>query len=220
MVTLLAKNIRHLLAKTGTRPVKLARAAGVSPSTVSDWLSGTTKTMEGDNLIKVANFFGVMPADLIEMDLAADGVAEPAPRYGSTPMRFERVPVAGAARLGDDGFYDTMQDDLGGGGGFVLFPTRDRNAYALRIQGDSMRPRFKPGEYVVIDTTRAAEPGQEVVVKTIDGRMMVKVFDWRRLGLVQLSNVNEAHRPITLDESSIILMHRVVGLVQADLHTL
>lgn len=39
----------------------LARHCKVKPPSVSDWVSGKTKSLEGDNLILVASFFGVTP---------------------------------------------------------------------------------------------------------------------------------------------------------------
>lgn len=41
--------------------VDLARAVGVKPPSVSDWLSGKSKTMEGENLLKASKFLGVNP---------------------------------------------------------------------------------------------------------------------------------------------------------------
>lgn len=219
MTTMFGSNIKHLLSITGVRNNKLADAAGVSNGTVGDWLSGKSQGIDGDNLIKVANFFAVRPEQLMHVDLT-QLVREDLAHYSVAPLAslMQRVPVAGTAKLGEDGFYDTLQDDFGGGDGHVVFPTRDRDAYALRVEGDSMRPRFKPGEYVVVEPSRAPEPGHEVVVKTTDGRTMVKVFDWRRGGRVQLGSVNEMHPPISFSESAIEKMHRVVGVVQADLY--
>jgi transcriptional regulator with XRE-family HTH domain len=41
--------------------VELAAAVGVKPPSVSDWLSGKSKTMEGENLLRAAKFLGVNP---------------------------------------------------------------------------------------------------------------------------------------------------------------
>ncbi len=39
----------------------LARHCEVKPSSVSDWVSGETKSIEGENLVRAAAFFGVRP---------------------------------------------------------------------------------------------------------------------------------------------------------------
>jgi transcriptional regulator with XRE-family HTH domain len=43
------------------RPVDLARACGVKPPSVADWLSGRTKRLEGANLLAAAKRLGVRP---------------------------------------------------------------------------------------------------------------------------------------------------------------
>ncbi|WP_153903434.1 helix-turn-helix domain-containing protein, partial [Acinetobacter baumannii] len=60
----LAERLRYAMEILPPKKVKgidLARAVGVKPPSVSDWLSGRSKTMEGENLIKAAKFLGVNP---------------------------------------------------------------------------------------------------------------------------------------------------------------
>lgn len=59
------------------------------------------------------------------------------------------VPVVGTVQAGDEGYWDELQYPVGHGDGFIRYPSRDRNAYALRVKGDSMRPRIKPGEFII-----------------------------------------------------------------------
>lgn len=124
------------------------------------------------------------------------------------------VPVVGTAQLGDDGYWLELDYPTGEGEGFIRYPTKDPNTYALRVKGDSMRPRIKPGEFVVIEPNHSVAPGEEVMVKTVDGRSMVKLLGWRRAGIVELQSVNEDHRPITLDEKDIAVMHYVGAIVK------
>lgn len=69
----LAERLKYAMEVLPLKKVKgvdLARAAGVKPPSVSDWLSGKSKTMEGENLLKAAKFLGVNPLWL------ASGVGE------------------------------------------------------------------------------------------------------------------------------------------------
>lgn len=43
------------------RAADLARACGIKPPSVSDWLSGKTKSIDEDNLLKAARFLNVHP---------------------------------------------------------------------------------------------------------------------------------------------------------------
>ena len=55
------------------------------------------------------------------------------------PLRaLRRVPVSGQVKGGADGYLEETSD----GEGFIEFPTTDSSAYALRVRGDSMHPRF------------------------------------------------------------------------------
>ena len=63
---LFAKNLaRHLKASNKTQ-AELAKAVGVSPGTVSDWLKGRA-IARMDTIQLVAQYFGVNKADLIEV---------------------------------------------------------------------------------------------------------------------------------------------------------
>ncbi len=60
----LANRLRYameVLPPKKVKGVELARAVGVKPPSVSDWLSGKSKTMEGENLLKVAKYLGISP---------------------------------------------------------------------------------------------------------------------------------------------------------------
>lgn len=125
-----------------------------------------------------------------------------------------RVPVVGTVQAGDDGYWEELQYPVGHGDGFVRYPSRDKNAYALRVKGDSMRPRIKPGEFILVEPNAALIPGEEVLVTTTDGRSMVKLLGPRRDGMIELQSINENHRPITLDETEIRCMHYVAAIVK------
>jgi transcriptional regulator with XRE-family HTH domain len=68
----------------------LARACGVKPPSVAEWLNNTTKNVEGKNVLAAAEFFGVNPTWLLtgkgERSRAQQalplGTAEPLATYG------------------------------------------------------------------------------------------------------------------------------------------
>lgn len=139
----------------------------------------------------------------------------PAAEPQETQTDSDRVPVVGTVQAGDDGYWEELQYPTGHGDGFIRYPSRDPNAYALRVKGDSMRPRIKPGEFLLVEPNSAVIPGEEVIVTTVDGRSMVKVLGPRRDGMIELQSINEDHRPITLDEAQVRTMHFVAAIVKA-----
>jgi transcriptional regulator with XRE-family HTH domain len=66
----------------------LAKACGVSPPSVSDWLSGKSKTMEGSNLLASAEFLKIRAKWL------ADGVGPMRDEYVAAEHRVEEPSVS------------------------------------------------------------------------------------------------------------------------------
>jgi phage repressor protein C with HTH and peptisase S24 domain len=128
------------------------------------------------------------------------------------------VPVVGTAQLGNQGFWLELAHPVGEGDGRVRFPVRDPNAYAVRVIGDSMHPRIKSGEFVIVSPNHSYVPGDEVLVVTRDGRSMVKEFLYRRDGIVALNSVNDSHGRMTLQEHEIEKIHFVAGIARGHLH--
>jgi phage repressor protein C with HTH and peptisase S24 domain len=129
-------------------------------------------------------------------------------------LRASQIPVVGTARGGEDGYYVEIDYPAGHGDGYVSYPTKRSNAYAIRVRGDSMRPRIKPGEYVIIEPDIPVRPGDEVIVRTKSGRSMVKVLHAERSGFVELLSLNDEHKPITLEAADIEFMHHVAGIAK------
>jgi phage repressor protein C with HTH and peptisase S24 domain len=66
-----------------------------------------------------------------------------------------------------------------------------------------MKPRIKSGEFVIVDPDQTPIPGDGVLVKSSDDRVMVKEFLYRRDGIVHLLSVNEEHGKISIPETEI-----------------
>ncbi len=59
------------------------------------------------------------------------------------------IPVVGNIKGGDDGYLEELDYPVGDGEGYVQFWTNDQSAYALRVRGESMHPRYRHGEFAV-----------------------------------------------------------------------
>jgi len=65
-MTTLAERLREAMSAAGVKQVELARAAGVKPPSVADWLNGKTKNIRGANLVSVAQLLNVSEAWLAD----------------------------------------------------------------------------------------------------------------------------------------------------------
>ena len=140
----------------------------------------------------------------------AESNAEQAPALGPS----KRVPVVGTASLGDNGFWAELESPVGFGDGFVPFPTKSSSTYALRCRGDSMKPRIKDGEFVIVDPEVTPSPGDEVLVKSKDGRVMVKELLYVRDDAVHLLSVNEAHGKMSIPLPDVECLHYVAAIIK------
>lgn len=172
---------------------------GRSKGTVSAWEIGANEPSY-DQLLRMSDLSGV--------PLPGAPAAVPSGR--------DRTAVVGEARLGDNGFFDE-NPYASGSDGWVQYPGR-AGTYALRCKGDSMRPRIKPGEFVVVEQNGRVREGDEVVCQTTDGRRMIKILNRRFDGMVELTSINDKHDPITLDDDEIAHMHPVAAILKPSMY--
>lgn len=202
----------------------IAKECEVSRPTVSAWFNNAEKvaTISRTNAEKICAKFGltVSPAWLAEgilpKELSKDTAhvvvehsnVETAPEL----KKARRIPVTGSVRGGDDGYL--VQDNTPDG--WVEYWTGDPHAYALRVRGDSMHPRYRAGEFVVITPSIEAQPGRDVVVKLTCGKCLLKQLNWTRGDEVQLLSINNGYAPMTIMREEVECIDRVAGSVGAD----
>jgi len=149
----------------------------------------------------------ILPAGVHHVIAEHSNVA-PAPEL----KKAKRVPITGSVKGGDDGYL--VQDN--GIDGWVDYWTADPLAHALRIKGDSMHPRYRAGEFVIVTPSVEAQPGRDVVVKLTNGKCLLKQLNWMRDDEVQLLSINNGYAPMTISRSEIETIARVAGSVGPD----
>lgn len=200
---------------------ELWKAAGASSAAATHWF-------DGSNGADLATCFLIAPVlhcnpkwlydesqnfDEPIREIHGHAVGELAPlTQVATGTVTSKLPVVGTAQLGDNGHWYEMDAPVGHGDGYVRHSTGDANAYAVRCRGDSMKPRIKHGEYVIVEPNHAPCPGDEVLVRSRDGRVMVKEWLYTRDGLVHLLSINEDHPKITIPVEEIEVMHYVAAI--------
>jgi SOS-response transcriptional repressor LexA len=165
--------------------------------------------------IAVGTFSPRLASELAAAGLGRGNDLQVSEPLGITAMQ---VPVVGTARGGHDAYYLEIEYPTGHGDGYVSYPAKRSNAYALRVRGDSMRPRIKPGEYVIVEPDIPVKPGDEVIVRTKSGKSMVKVLHSQRSGFVELLSLNDDHKPMTIDVNEIEFIHHVTGIAKEPLY--
>ncbi|MBP0589307.1 helix-turn-helix transcriptional regulator [Paraburkholderia sp. LEh10] len=211
------QRLKAALVPLGVSAEALAGVAKVGVDVASLWLSGEGSDVEMLHAVAIQNTYGVNSVWLLK------GKGDPgvAVRYNDEfrprdVVGNKLIPVVGMAQLGDDGHWSDLEYPVGHGNGYVDFPSRDRNAYALKCEGDSMSPRIEAGEYVIVEPNTPVKPGKNVMLRSKDGRVMVKKFLYKAAGRTYLISINKAHPPISFTDDEIEKMHFIRAIVDGD----
>lgn len=217
----------YLQQRNGGNQSEMARFIGVSPQAVQKWVAGQAEP-RGKNLDLAAEFLGVSPSEL----KFGPGLGAGRPAMGGKggrpvrPLEDEQsnvddgpeilatprlIPVAGRVQAGADGTLHIDDTPAESPDGHMLWYTSCVEAYSLRVRGESMSPRYLPGEFVGVDPCAEVLPSDEVIVQLSDGRRMMKRLLWMRDSQVCLESVNKDHPNIVIDCEEIQAMHLVLG---------
>ena len=160
------KYAMEVLPPKKIKGVELARAVGVKPPSVSDWLSGKSKNMDGPNLVRAAKFLKVNSTWL------GTGVGQPTDKEKEQGQNFDfntleliKIPVLDYVQAGM--WKDTSFDGVTPLS--YTYTTYDgpdpSEIFSIIVRGDSMEPDFKEGDMLVIDSSLQPKPGCFVVAK-------------------------------------------------------
>ncbi|BBL25002.1 MULTISPECIES: LexA family protein [Comamonas] len=195
--------IKAARSHKGWTQQQLGEAVGRTKANVGHWETGKHEP-KLDLIEAISRETGFPPPALG----GVESNVEPALELKKSRM----VPVTGSVKGGDDGYL--VQDPVPDG--FVEYWTGDPQAYALRIKGDSMHPRYRAGEFVVVTPSIEAQPGRDVVVKLTNGKCLLKQLNWMRGDEVQLLSINNGYAPMTISREEVECICRVAGSVGPD----
>lgn len=201
----------------GWTQAELGEQMGRTKANIGHWETGK-HAPSADQLVQISQLTGY----------ALPEMGAPKPRPAPEPsnvteapalIRSRQIPVVGHVKGGEDGYFEELRYPVGHGEGSVEYWTRDPHAYALRVKGDSMAPRFRAREFVVVTPSVEAQPGNDVVVRLKDGRKLLKMLNWVHDDEVQLLSINDGHGPTTLQREDIESIQRCAGGVPSDSFT-
>ncbi len=210
----LADRIEELITEKGCSPADVARAARVKPPSVAAWRSGATKSLKGETVARLVDFFSVNPhwltrgvgpkrldtghivpfGDEPRMDNAAimipNGVVI-VPRYHNHASL-----GPGAELLSEDALADEIQLQREWLERHLHpCPPWERLAF-ITAWGDSMSPTIKAGNILLIDigTSSVEVPG--IYLIRAGGRLFVKRISFPLAGAPVVSSDNPAEKQV------------------------
>lgn len=158
-----ADRIQWAIQRSGKAKKLIAKECGVTPASVSQWLSGETKALRPDSLFALAKATGVDP----EWLGTGFGTPEPDDPQTASVIAWEtpedlpgdqyvivpRVDVNFSAGDGEMVVEEVFQDQ---GSAYRMEWIRKKglhpqNLYVFRVKGDSMEPKLPNGAIVTLD---------------------------------------------------------------------
>lgn len=223
--------IEARLAEMGTNPAAASKAAGLSPGAIRNLQRGAKgeikmKGASGRTLSAIATYLQV------PLDWLTSGSGEPGKPLVIRPSGPEKSNVEDAPdapRLSQLGDFDVEVRGITVGGnddefyfnGEVIDHVRRppgirhaRNVFALNVSGDSMLPRYEPGEPIYAQRAHA-NPGDYVVVELYPedenhaGKSFLKQLV-RRTGLRVTCKQLNPEREIEFDAGEVKEIYRVL----------
>lgn len=210
-----SSNLKHLMKAQGVTRKDIIEKLGVSAPTISDWLSGQIINLKGENLAKLCELFGVTASEFTGQDLSDIGTPSIRRDHGKLPMpspgmQIRLLPVLFVMN-GKGEVLTVIEDERRV---FVPSAAGGTKAYAVKLNTDELRPRYKRGEFVLLDPDQTPEPGDEVYIQTAEAEAGIWCMDRLRNGVLQLRHVNETGMPFSIEMDNIKIIHKVIGMAQ------
>lgn len=136
------------------------------------------------------------------------------PEAAKSDKAGQLVPIINKVPAGYPEDFDDMGYPVGFADDYVRCPDiHDPNAFAVRVVGDSMEPKFLESDIIIFSPAADVQNGDDCFVrlKTPHETTFKRVF-FEEKGQVRLQPRNEIHPPLTVDGE------RINGLYRAVIH--
>jgi phage repressor protein C with HTH and peptisase S24 domain len=200
----IADRIKKLRTLKGWSQRKLSIESGLSPEYINRIESKKITNLGIESVESIAAAFGVHASVLhYGGKVALEDPAQEAIFAG-------KMPVIGYTTGGPTDCHWLDGYPQGGGMEQIDRPVDlSSDAYALRIKGDSMAPKYEEGETVIVDPDKEYKNGDYAVVRLKTGEVMLKKISIMD-GHIILSSINSSYNQILCKKKDIEFIHPVV----------
>ena len=200
--------IDTLARQYGLTPSGLARKAGLDPTTFNKskrvTREGKLRWPSTESISKILRATGAGLDEFIGY-VGAEG--------GSKPS--QRIKLIGIAEGGTNGYFDDAGHPTGTGWDELAFPEiGDPNAYAFEIAGDGLAPVYRDGDTIVMSPAANVRRGDRVVIRTVDGAVIVRQLLRKSARKVEVQSVNGQRIDGEIAADLVAWIHRIVWASQ------
>ncbi len=224
---------RELLAAHNVSQNALARRLGHSPSYINAILRGRARPPKPPVCAEIARALDAAPAEAAELCALSEAfwaqrlqvstsAANPPARSSSgqpesvavSPWPLLTKVLAGAPQEWQDVFQPGHAEEV------LPVPFDDPNGFCLEILGDSMTPRYLPGDIIAVAPNRPVHSGDCAVVRVgeggVDGERTVKHVRILPGDRVELRPANPKYPTVTYHLREVQILGKVVALIRKE----
>ena len=192
----------RLAGRAGLSASGLARKSGLDPTTFNK-----SKRITADGRERWPSTESIARA----LAAAGSSIDSFVQLIGDAARTGQSVPLLGFAQAGAGQHFDDDGFPAGKGWDEMALPSvNDDHAYALEISGDQMRPIYRDGDVIVVSPATAIRRGDRVVVKLVDGEVMVGELKRRTSKTLELESLNPSQADRTLAAAEVKWISRIV----------
>lgn len=144
-----SKNLKYYLKIRNKTQLDLAKAIGVSNTTINNYVKGYN-TPRMDKLDKICNYLRIERSDLLNTSTSEEKKTTSALKIPVLGNVAAGIPISAVEDILD---YEEVPISWQNQGEF----------FALRIKGDSMQPRMESGDVVIVKQQSDANSGDTVI---------------------------------------------------------
>lgn len=212
--------LRRAMVQAGLTPADLARRMGYAAGPVQAVFERGSRISEGmaKAIVKILPSLDVetllggseTPRIIDETGMQGTFGSKPAIEVPLGDLKVKMVPMLSWTKAGT---MTNFEDDCYTGEAIPAFNVTDSKAFALRVRGDSMEPRIKEGDAVIVCPSWSPQNGDTVITRTVHGDIMCKLYQSRGHRVI-FSSYNPAYPPIDLAREEVEWVYPVQSVVQ------
>lgn len=202
----IGQRIRELRDQKGMKQKALAEKSGLSNEHLSKIELGKETNLRASTIEAIAKALGV---DSAFLQYGTASGREYSPSEYLDPSKW--APAIGLARAGRSGFFTEQ--------GYPSFEGFDKverppdltglHVYGVKLEGDSMVPRFQEGDIVLVDPDVQPQAGNYVIAMIDTDEVMIKKLSFHN-DFIILKSLNPSFEDIVLPRKRVKFLHKVM----------
>ena len=184
-----SKNLKYYLKIRNKTQLDLAKAIGVSNTTINNYVKGYN-TPRMDKLDKICNYLRIERSDLLNTSTSEEKKTTSALKIPVLGNVAAGIPISAVEDILD---YEEVPISWQNQGEF----------FALRIKGDSMEPRMESGDVVIVKQQSDANSGDTVIALVNGDDATCKKLEKTDNGIMLVST-NAKYPPMFFSKEDIV----------------